>query len=772
MVATQKCQSVKMKLAYKDICAKLIRLVVLLCLLGHFSNIGCMNFLTYSVLGSDSYANSNLNICLCQSVGPGNGNDCEGNSERTNSIPWILSAVWSFFIPGVEAQESANFTYTKQGAKFLESDRAYGKGFANIRRHIMNPEGDSLSSAVHGSGSYSGEKSTEFYSINITDNISDGSGEDYHYLDEHAPFFYSYPDYDSLASKNDTLFTSYSGTSFPLPLQRSINFASMWSDVTHAVSKQADISFLASYMYATKLNKSIGLDVDESNLYVNFESDFLGAGDIRYRSEYSNYMDRYVGTFRVSEDATSDTATFSSSGNGFVDIAKRINKEGIARSYEHGSGDLNLEEQIEPEDNYLAKNISLTYKPVKFDLGSGKSLNQSLKWSEGISSQEEERGRVSEKFTGLDKLQKDSVISDLTQIRTEAKFTGKGEFSVDSKNITDEQEYVGDYSIRRNVSIVRYPRYNKAHIKAIEEVYFDPANCNVVNYVITLTNDGVGDLWPIFVKDTFPLGSTYLESTKDPIELTSRYANWSIEGLYPGESVSIGLKLNLIKKVDKLTNRVRAIAYNSSTYGKAIRIYGDYNSTILLDPNRCAPQELLLSTNVVQDTDNKHNITYRFTLENQADYNMSVNLSADVLNDAKMLSSSPKPKTIGENNLSWSFKLASGKKKTLSYKVNVKRDGLISIGARAYGVSLDGQRHSSRDSRASVFIAKPNDLSVNRIVDDWLPEDLADPLRVANTDGSVPCLCLSLPNETLIVDQPEIELIRNIQGYEAGLPCC
>ena len=761
-----------MKIVYKDTCAKLIRLVVLLCLLGHYNDIGCMNFLPYSVLGSNSYTDSNHNISLSQNVGSDTGNDFEGGSERTDSIPRILDAVRSFLIPGAEAQESPGFIYSKQGIKFLESESANGKGFANIRRQIVNPEGDSLSSTVHGSGSYSSEKDTEFYSIDTTDNLTDGSEEDENYLDENAPFFYSYPDYDSLASKNDTLLTSYSGTSFPLPLQQSINFASTWSDVTYAAGKQADISFLGSYRYATKLNKSSSLVVDGSDLYVNFESDFLGVADIRYKSEFSNYMDRYIGTFRVNEDATSDQATFSSNGRGFADIAKRINKEGIARSYEQGSGDLNLEEQIKPEENYLAKNINLTYKPVKFDLGSGESINHSLKWNEGLSSQEEERGRISEKFTSLDKLQKESTISDLTQIQTEAKFTGKGEFSVDSKNITDEQEYIGNYSIRRNVSIVRYPRYNKAHIKAIEEVYLDPANCNVVNYEIILTNDGVGDLWPIYVKDTFPLGTTYRESSMNPIELTSRYANWSIDELYPGESVRIGLKLNMIKNVDKLTNRVRATAYNLSTYGRIIKIYGDYNSTILLDPNRCAPQELLLSISAVQDTDNKHNVTYRFTLENQADYNMSVNLSADVLNDAKMLSTSPKPNIIGENNLSWSFKLFSGKKKTLSYKVDVKRDGLVSIGARAYANSLDGQRHLTRDSRASVFIAKPNDMTVNRIVDDWLPEDLADPLGVANTDGSVPCLCLSLPNDTLTVDRPEIELVRNIQGYDAELPCC
>jgi len=761
-----------MKIVYKDICAKLIRFVVLLCLLGHYSDIGCMNFLTYSVLGSNFCADSDLNICLSQNAGSDTGKDLMGGSERTDSIPRILAAVRFFFIPGAEAQESPGFIYSKQGIKFLGSESANGKGFANIRRQIVDPEGDSLSSTVHGSGSYSSEKDTEFYSIDSTDNISDGSEEDENYLDANAPFFYSYPYYDSLASKNDTLLTSYSGTSFPLPLQRSINFASMWSDVTHAAAIQPDISFLASYKYATKLNKSSSLVVDESDLYANFESDFLGAADIRYKSEFSNYMDRYIGTFRVYEDATSDKATFSSSGSGFADLAKRINKEGIARSYEQGSGDLNLEEQIEPENDYLAKNINLTYKPAKFDLGSGKSLNHSLKWNEGVSSQEEDRGRVSEKFTSLDKLQKDTTVSDITQMQTEAKFTGKGEFSVESKNITDEQEYTGNYSIRRNVSIVRYPRYNRAHIKAIEEVYFDPADCNVVNYAITLTNDGVGDLWPIFLKDTFPVGTTYLESSMDPIELTSRYVNWSIDDLYPGESVQIGLKLNLIKNVDKLTNRVRATAYNLSTYGRLVRVYGDYNSTIMLDPNRCAPQELLLSISAAQDTDNKRNVTYRFTLENQADYNMSVNLSADVLKDAEMLYTSPKPTILGENNLSWSFKLLSGKKKTLSYKVDVKRDGLISIGARAYADSLDGQRHLTRDSRASVFVAKPNDMTVNRIVDDWLPEDLADPLGVSSTDGSVPCLCLSLPNDTLTVDQPEIELVRDIQGYDAELPCC
>ena len=588
----------------------------------------------------------------------------------------------------------------------------------------------------------------------------------------YEPFFDEYPYYDSIASKNDTLFASYSGTSFSLPLQRSISFASMWSDVTHADSNQGDLSYMASYRYATKLNKSISMVVDESDLAAIFESDFQGAADIRYKSQISDFMDRYIGSFVVDEVATSDTATFSSSGKGFVDIDKSIKKDGLTRSYEHGSGDFNLEEQIEPEDNYLAKNISLTYQPVKFDLGSGNSLNHSLKWSEGVSTEEIDRGSISEKFTSLDEMKKETTISDLTQIQTEAKFTGKGEFSVDARNITDEQEYTGNYSIRRNVSIVKYPRYDRQHITAIEEVYFDPADCNIVNYEITLTNDGISDLWPIFVKDTFPLGSAFLESTRVPIELTSRYANWSIEGLYPGESISIGLKLSLIKTVDKLTNRVHATAFALSTADQLVRTYGDYNSTILLDPNRCAPPELLLSISPTQDVDNKHNITYRLTLENQADYNMSVNVSADIMDDAKMLTTSPKPKTIGDDNLTWSFKLDAGKKKTLSYKVDINRDGLISSGAIAHADSIDGQKHLIRDSRASVFIAKPNDLSVTRIVDDWLPEDLADPLAVSNTDGSVPCLCLSLPADTITLDPPRIEQVRDIQGYDEELPCC
>ncbi len=758
-----------MKIAYKDICANLIPLMVLLCLLGQYSCIGCLSFLTYSVLDSDSCADSNIqHTYLNQTMGSDTGNIFESASERSNPLARNLASVRSFFIPGAAAQESSDYTYTKQGIKFVENESSKGIGFASIRRNIETQEGDSISRTEHGSGSYSSEKRTEFYSINISDGLVEE--EDHFY--EHAPFFSDYPYYDTIASKDDSLFALYNRTSFALPLQRSINFASMWSDITSAYSKRDDRSFMASYMYATKLNKSMNLVVDESDIGANFESDFQGAADIRYKSKLSNYMERYIGTFRVNEDATSDTTAFSSSGNGFVDIDKSIKKEGIARSYEQGSGDLNLEEKINPEDNYLAKNISLIHKPVKFDLGSGNSLNYSLKWNEGVSSQEIDHGRISEKFTSLDEMEKDTIVSDLTQMETEVKFTGKGEFSVEAKNITDEQEYIGDYSIRRDVSIVKIPRYNKPHIKAVEEVYFDPLDCNIVNYEIILTNDGTSDLWPVFVKDTFPAGSTFLESSLDPIELTSRYANWSIPELYPGESIWIGLKLRLLKNVDKLTNRVRATAYTLNTAGRLVRTYGDYNSTILLDPNRCAPQELLLTMNAAQDADNKHNITYRVTLENLADYNMSVNLSADLLNNATILTTSPKPNIIGEDNITWSFKLLAGKKRTLSYKVDVKRDGLISCSAIAYADSLDGQEHLTRDFRAWVFIAKPNEPSVDRIVDDWLPEDLAEPLAAANTYGSVPCLCLSLPDDTVTPDRPEIRLVRDLQGYTAELPCC
>ena len=731
-----------MKLVHKEIRSNLIRIIVLLCLFGHYGDTGCMSLLTQPDEGPNYYVHSEINT--------------------------VLTAMRSVFIPGAEAQEESNNTYSKQGIKFLTSESANGKGFTSVRRNIENQAGDSLSRTGHGSGSYTSETTIEFYSINATGEFQQSGDE----LDDGDPLFYNYLDYNSIASKNDSLFTTYSGTSFPLPRQRSLDFASKWSDATHATSKEDNLFFMASYMYVTKLNKSSSLAVDQSDLGVIFDADFQGAADIQHRSQSINYMDRYLGTFRITEVGTSDKADFSSSGTGYVDIDRKIKKEGITRSYEHGTGDFSLEEQIASENNYLEKNIIVTYKPVKLDVGFGNSLNHSLKWSEGVSTQEVGGDRLSEKFTSLDNMEKDTIVSDLTQMQTEANYTGKGEFSVKARNITRIEEYTGEYSIRRNVSIVNYPRYNKAHIKVIKEVYFDPANCNIVNYKITLTNDGNSDLWPIFVKDTFPLGSTFLESSQEPIELTTRYANWSIDGLNPGESTSIELTLNLEKQVDKLTNRVRATAYTLSSSNRLTRTYSDYNSTIMLDPSRCAPQELLLSIKPAQDADNKHNITYRLTLENQADYNMSVNLSADIPNDVKLLTSSPKATIIGENNLSWSFKLNMGKKKTLSYKVSVKGDGLTSSRAIAYARSLDGQRHSSRELRSSVFIAKPKDLSVTRTVDDWLPEYLADPLAMPNTDASVPCSCLLLPNDTINLDRPKITLVRYIPGYDKELSCC
>jgi L-rhamnose mutarotase len=470
------------------------------------------------------------------------------------------------------------------------------------------------------------------------------------------------------------------------------------------------------------------------------------------------------------QDLSFDQLIHSSTGTGFANIDRKVEVNGLQRTYTHGSGDLVLDEKIGGESNRIEKSIKLIYKPTEFAVNPGNSLNLSSKWSEGVSSQTDDHILLSESFTDLVLMDKETEVTDLTNAETNVNYTGRGEFVIAGENYTSDEVYIGNYSLVRKVEIVQLPRYNKAHVTVTKQLYIDPLNCKIADYSIFVTNDGNSVLGPVFIRDTFPTSTSYLGSSEQPIELTTRIANWSIENLYPGEIKQIRLTLKIEKEVDKLTNRVRATAYYLDKSNKQSRTISNYNSTVLVDKNICTPGKLSVATTATPDKNSAGIIRYRSTVENLADYNVSVNLTSYLPEGASFLNSTPKTKIMSENNATWSFKLNAGKKRSITYYVQYNGSGLIESRAEAQAFSLDGYENLTAQAMSSVLIPEPKTMYVNRITGDWLPEYLTDPLLpVCESDGGP---CPFSPYEDPNMYGIPVRTVPPSPGYTRELPCC
>ncbi len=741
---------------------RLVKIIIVIALLSQYS---CVCGLMFGLdLGEDlvdglqaSPEDSNgLALCL------------QGQCGDVIGILSGTSILMSPFISGANAQDDSTYDYTYKNhrIKFESEGSVTGQGFTNVRNRMENVGNDSISRSLHGSGSYSSENEANYYSIiasEVPEEITDDFGE------EGDTLFSSFYESEFTTLKTRNLSAVYYITPFYLFGGTFLNFSSKWSDTTKAKSNENGVSLQESYRYATKMNKSNDIVLDSYDLDSKLDTDFRGAADIRYSSPENCFQDSYIGSYNLTQDLSYDEFISSTTGTGFANIDRKIMENGLQRSYAHGSGDLALEEHIGPEENYIAKSISITHKPTEFAVNPGIFLNQSSKWGEGVSSQSDNHVLISESFTGLQLLDKETEVTDMTNAETEANFTGSGEFVIAGDNFTSDEVYAGNYSILRKVAINQLPKYDKPHVTVTKQLYLDPVDCKMADYSITVINDGNWEVGPVFVRDTFPTSTTFQGSSEEPVELTTRIANWSIETLSPGESRNIQVKLRIDKDVDKLINRVRATAYVDKD-NKQSRIYSNYNSTVLLDKNRCTPGELSITTRVDLDKERSGVIRYRSTVENLADYNVSVNFTSYFPEGASFLESSPKTKMVEEDNATWSFKLATGKKKTITHYVQYNGTGLVESIAKAYAISEDGQKNLTAEAAATILIPQPKTLSVDRITGDWLTEDLADTvLPVCGSDGGP---CLLSPSDDVNLYRPPVRTVAAPGGYTDELPCC
>lgn len=355
----------------------------------------------------------------------------------------------------------------------------------------------------------------------------------------------------------------------------------------------SDTTMSESYRYATSIDRESHIVRDQNRSTMIVESEFDGVGHIGvlklsdpgasvHGVPVIEAREDYIGSFkildRIDEENSSLTFNKSTSGMGFAATSKRI-REG-QKTYESGTGVYNSEELIETETNYIAKDLNVIHSPMNQTLTEGVSINSSLKWKEGVWSQIRNTSFIGEEYTSADRLKKETQVRGLNEMETEANFSGKARYrTILRDEVNQDEEYEGDYSIRRMIIFTGIPKYDQPHINVTKTGDIDLLNCSesasTVHYTITLENDGNAALGPIYVKDLFPPGAVFVEpSSLRPTELTATSANWTLTHLAIGDSTSIDICIDAINCPDgELTNQVVASGgYNgnwitgSSTY--------------------------------------------------------------------------------------------------------------------------------------------------------------------------------------------------------------
>jgi large repetitive protein len=304
-----------------------------------------------------------------------------------------------------------------------------------------------------------------------------------------------------------------------------------------------------------------------------------------------------------------------------------------------------------------------------------------------------------------------TVAKGLNEMDTKANFSGTGSFKVviqkglaangsnDAVNLDDE--YIGKYSITRNVVISGVAKFDEPHISISKVGKMDPASGTFVNYVITTTNDGNKALGPIYVTDIFPPGTNYVYSSLKPSNLTSSYAQWPLTNLGIGQSTQIDLKLNTTYDTNNLVNRVRA----RGDYGNQW-VSAENFSAIGLNWLPCSPTQVFVAKTAYVDTKDPMVVHYSIILSNREKYAMVASITDQMPEGLNFLNSSLQPSDHLYGKVSWNIiDLKPGETRSINYLVKALHSGNFVNQAHIEVTSVNGPDSASTDVESSVYVS-------------------------------------------------------------------
>jgi len=591
-----------------------------------------------------------------------------------------------------------------------------GSGYVSIRNVMHKMDTEYLKSRESGSGTYSSEEAFKYH--------ADLKGSTY-----------------AMDLSKSNLSVRYSNTTFSVSPDRSMNYASKWTESSSAHGSRDSTSICELHTDAARLDSEIIVHYRNFDLGARIASEYDGVGLIN--SDLSNFRasEEYSGRFKIINDYKqniSDEISLSVEGEGFVSTDKKIGGEGkadpYAYTYEKGTGEYHSEEKIDASDIstinispivivppsesniFLAKDVSLSQAPVNHSYARVTPLPMSLSWREGTGSGAKNGAFMRSEYSDLSELEAETLIISSNETRTSARFTGRARLQsgyIDSSDpeqgfVFIEDEYVGNFSIVRGHKV--YPALNKPHMSITSQGRIDPQDCGILRYIITLVNDGNRPLGPVFVRTSFPSGTSYLDSSIRPFELSSRNANWSISRLSIGEAVNINLDLRVTARKENYSSSSRAVTVYQEIKSYEIKDRETGNITVFqtssdrrlsasntskfeADWSACGAGNLSVDFTATPNSKLPKILNYRLTLENQGRENLSANITVNLPSGIDFINSTSRQENISKDIFRWTLdKLDVGKKRSISFMAKAEEVGFYVSNASVIASSRNNCR--------------------------------------------------------------------------------
>ncbi len=544
-------------------------------------------------------------------------------------------------------------------------------------------------------------------------------------------------------------------TSFNLPSGRSITYGSKWTERSEAINTVTGATMNEEYTHANTISKNRSVEINENGTIMKTEAEFEGSGHIGVLKKNSpdahpkidpvyEAVEDYVGKFKVHETVEeygkNVVSNKSASGVGYVSADKRIRDS--QRTYESGTGSYQVEEKVDTASSYMYKDLQVGSRPSSFNYTPRTSSSQNLLWSEGMISKTGgssmkggalNRGTatyISERYTGINSMNKTTIALGLNEMKTEAAFQGTADYRAimvgenGSAKVDDEERYVGSYNINRRVMLSGVSRYDVPHITVTHEGntsyrWYNGTNATIATFIIHVTNDGNRALAPVMVRDMFPPGTEYIMASIKPTSLGAGEANWTLTHIGIGDTVDIQLELNVTEEAyfADLVNRVDVYGVYSDGYVNAAS-YAVVPVTWL----GCYPPELSLDKTAEINPSDSTRIDYRIVLVNRANYTMALTIEDYLPDSLRILSASRTPDVYVAGRAKWILNtVLPGEVVTIDYVAQAVRDGQQVNKVKVRGVSVTGEGTAVAEAEASVYIKGTGSQAYTTRYDGWQP---------------------------------------------------
>ncbi|MCX6678505.1 MAG: lamin tail domain-containing protein [Methanothrix sp.] len=447
---------------------------------------------------------------------------------------------------------------------YVSSDQMQLSAIANVK--ILAEEGTELCLREHGSGDYQSREDLRFLTAN-----------------------------KSIRMERDVR-ASYHPTTISLPRNGLQKVSCLWHEEVRARNGITNTSLEEAYRYSSGLDSESLFDLDENQSMMRIRSDFQGMANLgmlklpaQGREGDIFSVEDYAGSFQLAESihdlGQGLMMDRSVSGQGYV--AKDALAAGRQRSYESGTGSYRSQERWDTFSGFMAKDLDATHDSISHKVTPRTFLNLSQKWSEGMLSRTP-ASLIAEEYAGASRLKKKAVAAGPRELESEANFSGTEKLRIavganGTLAVDRDEMLMGDYEVKRRIILSGAARYDRPHLYLRKDGRLVK---DVAAYTITISNDGNAALGPLFLQDLFPPGARFQNATLRPNQIGQNSSNWTLVHLSIGDTVRIGINLDVENCEGDIINRALVVGDCSSGQVAAQNL-----SVIFRDFLKCCPPQ-------------------------------------------------------------------------------------------------------------------------------------------------------------------------------------